>query len=48
MPEWKKKIFVNAIFARMQTEQREAMDIIQEYNKLFGSEKEEILEQIKR
>lgn len=43
MPEWKKQIFVNAIRARMEREQRTAEDIIQEYTKLTIIEKTEIL-----
>ena len=43
MPTWKKNIFVNAIKARMELEQRTADDIITEYTKLTETEKTEIL-----
>lgn len=43
MPTWKKNIFVVAIKARMEQEQRTAEDIIQEYTKLTDAEKQEIL-----
>ena len=43
MPTWKKNIFVNAIKARMEREQRTADDIITEYTKLTETEKTEIL-----
>jgi hypothetical protein len=43
MPTWKKTIFVNAIKARMQQEDRTAEDIIKEYTKLTIAEKTEIL-----
>ncbi len=43
MPAWKKIIFVNAIKARIQLENRTATDIIQDYTKLTESEKTEIL-----
>lgn len=43
MPSWKKNIFVNAIKARMELENRTAEDIIQEYTKLTEDEKAEIL-----
>lgn len=43
MPEWKLNIFVNAIRARMEREQRIAEDIILEYPKLTDTEKAEIL-----
>ncbi len=46
MPTWKKTIFLNAIKARIQMENRTADDIIQEYLKLSESEKEEILNEI--
>lgn len=46
MPAWKKMIFVNAIKARMEMENRTAEDIIQEYNKLTEGEKTEILSAI--
>lgn len=46
MPEWKKSIFVNAIKARMEQENRTAEDIIQEYTKLTAPEKQEILSAI--
>ncbi len=43
MPSWKKNIFVNAIKARMELENRTAEDIIQDYTKLTEDEKTEIL-----
>jgi hypothetical protein len=43
MPSWKLTIFVNAIKARMKTDDRTAEDIIQEYTKLANEEKTEIL-----
>lgn len=43
MPTWKKTIFVNAIKARMEQENRTAEDIITEYTKLTDTEKTEIL-----
>jgi|GEM_PF-490156 len=43
MPAWKKIIFVNAIKARMEQENRTAEDIIAEYTKLTEAEKFEIL-----
>ena len=46
MPEWKKIIFVGAIKSRMETENRTAEDIIQEYTKLTEEEKTEILQAI--
>lgn len=46
MPIWKKTIFVNAIKARMEMENRTAEDIIQEYVKLTEEEKAEILAEI--
>ena len=46
MPAWKKNIFVNAIKARMEQENRIADDIIQEYTKLTDEEKTEILQAI--
>lgn len=44
MPEWKKSIFVAAIKARVDREQRTAEDIIQDYIKLTEAEKAEIIE----
>lgn len=46
MPLWKKTIFVNAIKARMEMEDRTAEDIIQDYPKLTEEEKAEILAEI--
>lgn len=46
MPVWKKIIFVNAIKARMEMEDRTAEDIIQDYPKLTEEEKVEILAEI--
>lgn len=46
MPLWKKTIFVNAIKARMEMEDRTAEDIIQDYPKLTEEEKVEILAEI--
>jgi len=46
MPWWKKSIFVNAIKARMDMEDRTAEDIISEYTKLSEAEKEEILTEL--
>lgn len=46
MPSWKKSIFVNAIKARMQMENRTAEEIIEDYTKLTQDEKEEILESL--
>ena len=46
MPTWKKNIFINAIKARMEQENRIADDIIQEYTKLTDEEKTEILQAI--
>ena len=46
MPAWKKSIFVNAIKARVQLENRAAEDIIEEYTKLKQKEKKEILDSI--
>ncbi|MBU5485258.1 hypothetical protein KQI86_13020 [Clostridium sp. MSJ-11] len=46
MPIWKKTIFVNAIKSRMDQENRNAEDILQEYIKLTGEEKAEILSAI--
>ncbi|WP_411680414.1 hypothetical protein [Clostridium thailandense] len=46
MPVWKKDIFVNAIKARMELENREAKDIITEYTKLTDAEKTEILSDV--
>lgn len=46
MLTWKKTIFVNAIKARMEMENRTAEDIIQEYTKLTETEKVEILAEI--
>jgi len=43
MPTWKKNIFVRAIKARMEQENRTAEDIIQEYTALTEAEKTEIL-----
>lgn len=45
MPTWKKSIFVNAIKARIQLEDRTAEDIIEDYPKLSETEKEEILKE---
>lgn len=47
MPSWKLNIFVNAIKARMESENRTAEDIIQEYTRLTDDEKTEILNAIK-
>jgi uncharacterized protein (DUF433 family) len=46
MPVWKKIIFVNAIKARMEMENRTAEDIIEDYPKLTEEEKKEILQAI--
>ena len=46
MPVWKKTIFVNAIKARMEMDDRTAEDIIQDYPKLTEEEKVEILAEI--
>ena len=46
MPVWKKTIFVNAIKARMEIENRTAEDIIEDYSKLTEEEKQEILAEI--
>lgn len=46
MPIWKKTIFVNAIKARMEMENRTADDIIMDYPKLTETEKVEILQAI--
>lgn len=46
MPAWKKSIFVNAIKARTQMENRTAEEIIEDYTKLTQDEKEEILESL--
>ncbi|NMA66271.1 MAG: hypothetical protein GX957_08540 [Clostridiaceae bacterium] len=43
MPTWKKNIFVNAIRARMVSENRTKEDIITEYPALTEVEKTEIL-----
>lgn len=43
MPTWKKNIFVRAIKARMEQENRTAEDIITEYTALSEFEKAEIL-----
>ena len=43
MPAWKKNIFVRAIRARMEVENRTAEDIITEYPALIEAEKTEIL-----
>ncbi|WP_291580042.1 hypothetical protein [Clostridium sp. UBA6640] len=43
MAEYKKFIFVRAITARVEVEQREKEDIIKEYVKLIEEEKREIL-----
>ena len=43
MPTWKKNIFVRAIKARMEQENRTAEDIITEYTALTEAEKTEIL-----
>lgn len=48
MLAWKKTIFVNAIKARMEQENRTAEDIIQEYTKLTEQEKAEILAEINK
>lgn len=47
MLEYKLNIFVNAIKARMERENRTAEEIIQDYTKLTEVEKEEILNSIK-
>lgn len=46
MPSWKKNIFIRAIKARMELEQRTAQDIITEYPALTEDEKNEILASI--
>lgn len=46
MQAWKKSVFVNAIKARMQLENRTAEDIIQEYTKLTAEEKSDILAEL--
>lgn len=46
MPMWKKTIFVNAIKARIEEENRTAEDIIKEYTKLTDVEKQGILNDI--
>ena len=46
MPTWKKNIFIRAIKARMELEQRTAQDIITEYPALTEDEKNEILASI--
>lgn len=46
MPVWKKNIFVRAITARMEQEQRTAEDIITEYPALTEVERTEILSAI--
>lgn len=46
MPAWKKNIFVNAIRARMEQEDRTAEDIILDYTALTVDEKEEILAEV--
>jgi hypothetical protein len=43
MPSWKKNIFVNAIKARVEQENRTAEDIITEYTALTEIEKTVIL-----
>lgn len=48
MPSWKKSIFVNAIKARMELENRTSEDIISEYTKLTESEKAEILAEVNK
>lgn len=48
MPSWKKSIFINAIKARMELENRASEDIIQEYTKLTVEEKTEILAEINK
>ncbi|WP_156034927.1 hypothetical protein [Clostridium sp. KNHs205] len=45
MPTWKKSIFINAIKARIQLEDRTAVDIIEDYPKLSENEKQEILKE---
>jgi len=47
MPLWKKLIFVNAIKARVEQEDRSAKEIIKEYTRLTEAEKTEILTEIK-
>lgn len=47
MAGYKKFIFVRAITARIETEQRPSKDIIKEYVKLTEEEKTEILTDIK-
>lgn len=46
MPTWKNLIFLNAIKARIELENRTAEDIIEDYSKLSESEKEEILSEL--
>ena len=46
MPIWKKNIFVSAVKARVEQENRTAEDIIQDYIKLTETEKAAILEAI--
>lgn len=46
MPTWKLNIFVNAILARIERENRTAEDIINEYSKLTEEEKQEVLAKI--
>jgi len=46
MPAWKKNIFVRAIRARMELENKTAIDIISEYTALTEAEKTEILASI--
>lgn len=46
MPGWKLNIFVNAIRIRMKQEERTAEDIVEDYPKLTGKEKQEILDKL--
>lgn len=46
MPEWKKIIFMKALKARMQQENKMPEQILSGYTKLSESEKAEILESI--
>lgn len=46
MQDWKLNVFVTAIRARVERENRSAEDIISEYKKLSEEEKKEILARV--
>lgn len=48
MPSWKKTIFVNAIKARINMENKTADELVNTYPALVQSEKDEILAEINK